>query len=264
MEIKFGVSGLGGKDVAITNLEKYAKLGLKACEVAFTYSVYLKKDDAIEIGKKARELGISLSIHAQYFVNLNSLDAQKRGASRSRILKCCEIGHYLSDDGEPVRVVFHPGFYSGDRDSAFDNIKKGILTMQDEIKSRKWNVILCAETMGKVNVFGSIEEISRLVKETGCEACIDFAHVMARANGDKRFKEIAKAFSEKKWQCHFSGIVYGDKGEKKHKPTLKEEWKELLDFLHELKGKSEIVIINESPSPVKDAVQGLGIWEKKT
>jgi endonuclease IV len=34
--------------------------------------------------------------------------------------------------------------------------------------------------MGKINVFGSVEEISDLVKETGCSFCIDFAHILAR------------------------------------------------------------------------------------
>ena len=35
-------------------------------------------------------------------------------------------------------------------------------------------------------------------------------------------------------------------------------------FIEGLKEKKEIVIINESPSPVEDTVKGLGIWEKKT
>ena len=128
------------------------------------------------------------------------------------------------------------------------------------IKKEKWNVEICAETMGKINVFGSLEEISRLAKETGCGFCIDFAHVMARYGGERRFEDIAKLFPQKRWQCHFSGIIYGDKGERKHKPTPKEEWEKLLKFLKGL--DKEMVIVNESPLPLEDSLIGLKRWEK--
>ena len=62
----------------ISNLEKYSELGLKACEIAFTYGVYIKnKEDAEKIGRKARELDIELSIHAPYWINLNSKEKKK-------------------------------------------------------------------------------------------------------------------------------------------------------------------------------------------
>ena len=85
MTIKFGPAGLGPVATAEKTLEKYHKLGLKACEIAFTYSVYIKnEEDALRIGKKAKELGISLSIHAPYFINLNSKEKVKREASKGR------------------------------------------------------------------------------------------------------------------------------------------------------------------------------------
>jgi deoxyribonuclease IV len=87
MEIKIGPAGLGPVKIAEKTLEEYAKLGFKACEIAFTYSVYIKnKKDAERIGKKASKLGISLSIHAPYFVNLNSAEKEKREATKKRIL----------------------------------------------------------------------------------------------------------------------------------------------------------------------------------
>lgn len=55
---------------------------------------------------------------------------------------------------------------------------------------------LCPEIMGKVNVFGSIDEITDLVKDTGCGFCIDFAHVLARY-GEHKFEDIKKAFPQK-------------------------------------------------------------------
>jgi len=255
MDIRFGPAGMGGAEEAISNLEEFHKSGLRACEIAFTYSVYLDKEDAVKIGRVADKLGILLSIHAPYFINLNSKEQKKIEASKSRILKCCEIGHYLG----AKRVVFHSGYY-GDmtNEETYKNIKRAVLEIIDVIKKEKWNVEICPEIMGKRNVFGSIEEIARLHKETGCGFCIDFAHVLARY-GKYEFDLIERSFREKKWHCHFSGIVYGDKGEKHHKRTSEEDWNKLFEFLKKL--DKEIVIINESPEPVKDSLEGLKIWK---
>ena len=48
MPVKFGPAGLGKVKDAISNLKTYQNLGLKACEIAFTYGAYIKKEDAIK------------------------------------------------------------------------------------------------------------------------------------------------------------------------------------------------------------------------
>lgn len=256
-EVKFGPAGLGPVDTAIKTLEEYHKLGLKACEIAFTYSIYIKKDEAKVIGEKAKELGIQLTIHAPYFINLNSDDKIKIENSKKRILLCLEIGTYL----DAKFVVFHSGFYGkGTKEEAYKTIKKNILELQKIRKEKSYTPELAPETMGKINVFGSIEEISQLVRDTQCSACIDFAHILARSQGDYRFKETFNLFKDlKKIHIHFSGMIYGDKGEKKHKKTPKEEWKKLLENLPRDK---DISIINESPDMIEDSVEGKKIYEK--
>ena len=255
MSIRFGPASLGPVKDAEDFLEELHENGLKACEIAFTYSVYLKPEDAVRIGKRAKELDIELSIHGSFFINLNASDKAKLEASKKRILDACEIGELLG----AKCVVFHPGFYGKDREGAYENIRDGVVELMGVRKEKGWKIELAPETMGKVNVFGSVEEISRLVRETGCGFCIDFAHVLAR---EKKidYGKIARLFPQEKWHCHFSGIVYGDKGERNHKTTLKDEW---VDLLKELKkvGK-DVRIINESPTMLEDAVDGLGIWEK--
>lgn len=254
MSIKFGPAGIGPVKEAKINLESFAKNGLKACEVAFTYQVYIDEKDAEEIGEKASELGIELSIHAPYYVNLNSEEKPKREATKKRILECCRIGNALG----AKKVVFHPGYYGKNKEEAYETIKKGILEIMAEIKKKGWKIEIAPETMGKVNVFGSVEEISKLAKETGCSFCLDFAHILAR---DKKidFEKIIALFPGKKWHLHFSGIIYGDKGERSHRKTEKNEWKNLLKNLPKDK---EIVIINESPDMVNDSIEGLEICQK--
>lgn len=254
MSIRFGPAGLGPIKTAEKMLEAYAQKGLRACELAFTYGIYIKsKEDALRIGKKAKVLDIQLSIHAPYYVNLNSAEKEKREATKKRILDCCEVGELMG----AYAVVFHPGYYGKDRSATYEVVRNGVSGLMHEIEKRKWKIKIAPETMGKVNVFGSAEEISRLVKDTGCEFCIDFAHILAR---DKKvdYTKVEKLFPQKKWHVHFSGIVYGEKGEKHHKTTEKEEWKVLLKNLPKDK---DIVIINESPTLVEDSMEGLRIWQ---
>jgi deoxyribonuclease IV len=254
MTINFGPAGIGPVKEAISNLEMYHKLGLKACEIAFTYGIYIKKkEDAVEIGKRAKELGIKLSIHAPYWINLNSLDKKKVEESKKRILDCCKVGTLM----KAHRVVFHPGYYSGmEKAEAYENIKNRILEMQEEIKKEKYTPKLAPETSGKINVFGSVGEISRLVRDTGCSFCIDFAHVLARYKS-YRFEETLSEFKKaKNLHIHFSGIEYGEKGEKYHKKTPVKDLKKLIS---ELPKDREITIINESPYPIEDSVLGLRI-----
>jgi deoxyribonuclease-4 len=254
VKISFGPSGVGSVEGFVETIQHFHEEGLTAAEIAFVHSVYLKKEKAIDIGKKIPR-DFHLSIHAPYYINLNAKEKDKLEASKKRILDCCEIGHYLG----AKNIVFHAGFYSEmEKEQAYQNIKEQVLDLMEEVRKNKWNVELCPEVMGKINVFGSIEEISRLAKETGCGFCIDFAHVLARYKTNE-FNLIKSSFPQKKWHCHFSGIVYGEKGEKNHRVTELSEWRDLLKFLEGL--DKEITIINESPEPEKDSLKGLHLLE---
>ena len=263
MGIKFGPAGIGSVKEAESVLEEYHKKGIQAAEIPFTYAVFIKhKEDAVRIGKKAKELGIELSIHAQYWINLNSEEKEKREASMKRILDCCEMGHYL---GVKV-VVFHAGYYTNkglngeDKEKSYQTIKSAVEEIMKTIKQKGWDIKIAAETMGRVNVFGSIEEVSRLVKETGCGFCIDFAHILAREK-EVDYEKIEKLFPQKEWHCHFSGIVYGEKGEKHHKKTEKEAWRELIKNIKHLEKSKNLRIINEAPTPFIDCVDGLKVYQ---
>jgi deoxyribonuclease IV len=145
-----------------------------------------------------------------------------------------------------------------DEDISYNNIKKSILEMKEEIKKNRWKINIGPETMGKVNVFGSIEQISRLAKETSCSFCLDFAHILAREK-KVNYERINNLFGGyDSWHCHFSGIEYGDKGEKRHLKTSNEAWKELLKNLPKNK---EITIINESPEMTEDSKEGLYLYK---
>lgn len=256
MTLAIGPAGLGPVKTALATLEQYHAKGFRACEIAFTYSVYITREaDARAIGAKAKALGIALSIHAPYFINLNADDPKKRVATHQRIMECCKVGAWLGAH----RVVFHPGYYGKQRETSYATIKAGIRALMEEVQKHRWNILLAPETMGKVNVFGSLDEIAHLVSDTGCSFCIDFAHLLAR-DKEVDYARVKTIFPQKHWHVHFSGIVYGDKGEKHHKPTEKEEWKTLLA---ELPKDTTITLVNESPTMMDDCVEGLALARQK-
>ncbi|MEA3329688.1 MAG: TIM barrel protein [Nanoarchaeota archaeon] len=261
-KIRFGTAGIGKISEIEETFENYNKLGIRATEIEFVQGIYLHKqrhkNEIEKIKKLSEKLDIKLSIHAPFWVNLNSNDEEKIEASKKRILDSCEVGEMLGVE----RVVFHPAFYNGkEKEETYIKVREEILKIMEIINKKGWKVKLAPETTGKVNVFGSVEEILRLVKDTGCEFTLDFSHVFARNNGDITYEEIIKKFKGfKRLHCHFSGIEYSSKGEIRHKNTEESYWEELLGALKNT--GQEFVIINEAPEPEKDCVKGIKIWEE--
>lgn len=256
-KILIGPAGTGGAE--IETFEKLKELGLDAVEIEFTYGVWMKKEQALKIKEVNKKLGLKLSIHASYFINLNSADKQKIGASRARILAACEIGHHLAQDNKhKTNIVFHAGFYQKDsKEVTYKNVKEQILKLQEEIKEKGFNVNLCPETTGKASQFGDLDELIILMKETKCHICVDFSHLKARYNGEIDYDSIMTKLeplsARERIHAHFSGIEYTAKGERRHLPVVDKEVKELFAQLK--KHNISVTIICEAPSPLADAIR---------
>jgi len=257
MNIKFGPAGVGSVKEVEKKFSDYKKVGITVAEIPFTYGVYIKTEgDAKKVKAAAEKYGITLTIHAPYWINLNSEEKEKVEGSKKRLLDSLKVGTWLG----AKFVVFHPGYYGKKgKEETYEKIKEEILDLQKIRKEKGYGPELAPETTGKLNVFGSIEETSQLVRDTKCSFTIDFAHILAREK-DYNFERVKKAFKDSKhWHIHFSGIEYGEKGEKKHKATEIEEIKKVLKNLPENK---TYTMINEAPDPVADAVKTIKIYEK--
>jgi len=238
-----GSDGLGN----LKGIRKVARMQLDCMEVEFTYGVRMSTDTAREAGALAKAKGIILSVHAPYYINLASDEKEKIRASKQRILDSCQRAHALGAQN----VVFHAGFYQQKTiDRTYALIKKAILEIQNKISKNKWKVQLCPEITGKPSQFGSVEELLKLMKATGCSICVDFAHLYARDQGDIDYAKVLRKLP-KKFHAHFSGIEYGSKGERKHLKTTKKFFEPLAEAL--LKTKRDVTLICESPQPYKDA-----------
>ena len=253
--IKLGPAGSSGLG-SLEGIKMVKKLKLQAMEIEFTYGVKMSCEKAKEVGSLAKELGIALSVHAPYYINLASNEKIKVRDSKKRILDSVERAHYLG--AKPV--VFHGGFYQKrTQEETYRLIKNEIKDLLKTIKKNKWKTTIALETTGKKSQFGSLEELLKLKKETGCEICVDFSHLLARDGKIDYGKTLNRLKKVKHIHAHFSGIEYTDKGERRHIIT---EEKVIIPFVKELiKKKVDITIINESPDPIGDTLKTKKIAE---
>jgi deoxyribonuclease-4 len=177
MEVeKIGPAGSGGLG-NLKGIQKVARMKLDCMEVEFTYGVRMSMPDARAVGALAKEKGVVLSVHAPYYINLASDEKEKIVASKKRILDSCERADALG----ARNVVFHAGFYQKKTGAqTYRLVKKAMLEIQRKINKKRWPVKLCPEITGKPSQFGSLEELLKLMQDTGCGICVDFAHLYAR------------------------------------------------------------------------------------
>ena len=235
----------------LKGLRQAQELGITAMEMEWVQSVPKNAEHVEQVGILARELGITLTIHAPYYVNLNSPEKEKLIASKSRILQALTMGEIAGARS----VCVHAAFYLGmEPAKALDNVRRAV----DDIMKKKEkffpSVNLALETMGKPSQFGTLEEVLTISKEFGIYPCVDPAHMHARTNGlinsaaewnamfDTYEKYLGKK-SLKNLHMHFSGIAYGLKGEKHHLPLQESDakWKEFLTVLKKRKIEGTVV-----------------------
>ena len=261
MKVCIGPGGIGSDYTA--NFKRFAKNGLGCAEVEFTHSIYMKNNKiAKAVGEAAKKHKIDLSVHCPYYINLISADKMKIGASKKRIITSAERGHHMGAD----YVVFHSGFFQDmDRKDVAEKIAEQIGKIQDVIKEKGWKINLAPELTGKASQFGSVDELMWLVKKTNCYFCVDFAHEFARNVGKIDYPGLFEKLKDfKHLHCHFSGIEFGPKGEKRHQVVEKGFFiplaQELLKW-EALGGGEEqrtATIISESPVTWEDSVKMKG------
>ncbi len=276
LKILFGTAGtpttVTGRG-SLEGIREVNKLGLGCFEFEFVQSARMRSELAEECGTVAKNLGVSLSAHAPYYVNLISEDKAKRKASVQRILATCEI---LSWAGGK-EVVFHPGFYGKlGKKKAFEEMKAGFGELVDAVKEAKFSCVLAPETTGKHSAWGSLEETAAMCKEFGFEKVrptIDFGHLHARLNGGiKKREDFARILDHvqaelgrvalENLHCHLTGIKYSEKGELKHlevsskSPDYALLWPELVER------KCAGTLISESPNIEADALKMKKEFEK--
>ena len=201
-------------------------MGLDCYEYQCGRGVNIGEEKAKELGIKAKEAGISLSLHAPYYISMSSVEEEKRLNSINYILASAKAVNAMGGD----RIVVHTGSCGKiTREQALslalDTMKKAIDALDREGLS---HIHICPETMGKVNQLGTLNEVLELCRlDERLIPCIDFGHLNARDLGilktasdfENIFTSIKNALGTDRLKCfhsHFSKIEYTTGGEKRH------------------------------------------------
>ncbi|MCA9397322.1 TIM barrel protein [candidate division WWE3 bacterium] len=207
----------------INGLTKVKELGLDGIEVPFGRGIFMKKQEQIdEATKVAKELQLSLTIHAPYYINLNAKEQEKIDASIERIMQSARIGNQIGASS----VCFHAGYTLGnDPKDVIINMRKSLDVLSSMLKDEGITLDIRPETAGKLTQMGNLEETLALCHGyEQIKPCIDFAHLMATSNGKindyNSFCTILETIKSERGESalkdmhiHAGSVAFGEKGE---------------------------------------------------
>ena len=272
MRALFGVAGVpeefyeSGLKSTVQAPGMVARYGLDCFEYQCGHGVQLSAGTAGKIRAKAEEHGVSLSLHAPYYISLSSSDEQIREKSVGHILKSARA---LTDLGG-VRMVVHSGSLSGmQRGEALELAADTLRRAQRALDENGYgNIVLCPETMGKIGQLGTAEDVAYLCGvDERMTPTIDFGHLNARTFGALRekadFLAVLDLFIDalgmermRRFHCHFSRIAWSNGGEKAHLTFADESYgPPHIPFLEAVceRGLAPVVICESAGTQAKDA-----------
>lgn len=270
--IRFGPAG---RDDVFPTLHKsslempayLAEKGLDAFEYQCGHGVRISETVAKALGKKAEEHGVTLSLHAPYYISLASAEEAKRENSVSYILQAARAVSWMGGD----RIVVHPGGAgNGSREDALELAAETLRRAREKLDAEKLaHVRICPETMGKTNQLGTLGEVLALcAADERMLPCIDFGHLNARTGGRySTYEQMAEILDEleatlgkeraKRFHAHFSKIEYTAKGGEKRHLTFEDteygpDFAPLAKLLRE-RGMEPTVICESAGTQIADA-----------
>ncbi|MEM1681758.1 MAG: TIM barrel protein [Sulfolobales archaeon] len=252
----------------IEGIKRVAELGLNAMELEFVRGINISLETAAKAREVSKELGVVLTAHAPYFINLLSDKSDVRRASIERIVESAKVAYMAG----AWSVVFHPGYYGkyGSEEAVRvvkDSLKNVVKTLTD-MGVKVW---VRPETMGGLAEVGSLDEVLSIVEGLDMALpAIDFAHLYARSigkiNSAEGFREVLAEVEKrlgsealKNSHIHMSGIAYGERGERAHLNFDESQfnWVAAIEVLKEF--SVEGVVISESPNLEEDALKILNV-----
>ena len=202
-----------------------ARQGLDCYEYQCGKGVHIGEEAARKLGKAAVETGISLSLHAPYFINLANPEPESLKKTIGYITQAC----FAADCMGAKRVVIHSGALMKRtrreaQEIALRSLKEVIAACDD---AGYGHIALCPETMGKINQLGDLDEVLELCTlDERLVPCIDFGHLYARSLGADdgaeayvrmldRVEEFLGPERASKFHSHFSHIQFTPNGGEK-------------------------------------------------
>jgi deoxyribonuclease-4 len=273
-KVLFGPAGY--PDDARGNLKRVFEIleeaGVNALEYAAVHGLRTTEEKAKHIGDLAKQNGITMSMHAAYYINLASKNPDIRERSRQRLVKALKYAPLM----DVKRIVFHPGTQGGlTPEEAHIVVRDALRSVWEEAGHLGGGAFLAPEIAGKIVMYGSVDQIIDLCQDVeGCIPTIDWAHLYARSQGHvndrenyqkilTKFESELGSFFVDNMHFHISGITFTERGEVSHQP-LGEKWGPdlypLIEIVHEVGYKPTFIC--ESPNPLQGALFAKYIFEQ--
>lgn len=250
------------------DLPQYLKeLGLNGYEVEYGRGVRISEASKA-LPKIAEENGICVTLHAPYFISLSSVEEEKRQNSVGYILESAKAAKLVGAS----KIVVHSGSCSKmSRAEAVYLAKQTLTNAQKALDENGLSdIVICPETMGKINQLGTLEEVLELcgVDERFLPT-VDFGHLNARTlGGIKSRDDYAKMLDLienelgherlSRMHIHFSKIEYTGGGEKKHLTFADKQYgpqyEPLLEEIHK-RGLEPSIICESDGTQAEDAAE---------
>ena len=230
MSAKFGPAGNAGNFPFKSSVQApgwLSSLGLDAYEYQCGKGLSIREETARMLGSAAREHGISLSLHAPYFINLANPDPASLKKTVGYIVAACQAADWMGAG----RVVIHSGaLMKRTRREAMDIAVPSLREVLHACDGAGYgHIALCPETMGKLNQLGDLDEVLELCTlDARLVPTVDFGHLYARSLGElegheacarmlDRIQAVLGADRARRFHSHFSKIEFTPKGgEKMH------------------------------------------------
>ena len=279
MAVSFGPGGNSisfGKKKFPEDLPEYLKeLGLNGYEIECGRGVRIAEKTYKLLPDIIKEHGIYLSLHTPYFISLSSENEETRLNSLNYIKDSALAAHKLG----ARKIVIHSGSCAKmTREQALKLAKDTLSRAQKMLDEEGLSdIIICPETMGKINQLGTLSEVLELCKvDDRFLPCVDFGHLNARTLGAIKTKEdYSKLLDEiedklghdrlKNFHVHFSKIMYTAGGEKAHLTFEDKEYGPQFEPLMELfaeRGLEPSVICESAGTQAEDASKMRKYYDK--
>jgi len=233
-------------------------LELDAIQVQFVRGIRTVEEEALEVGRVAREANVEVHVHAPYYTNLAGDETNVEMAFDKII-----TAGAMADAMGARTLAIHCGLYNdAGLEKTKELIAQNVGEIRDAFKEDGLKVKLGLETSGKQAIFGSLEEILDICKAVpGVVPVLDFAHIHARTNGSLQTQEdFQKVFDACKflnldqYVVHFTGILYDNGNERHHLPIKKGDlrFEPLVECI--LDNDYNVSLISHSPILEHDAM----------
>ena len=180
--LRFGPARVLSRESPDEAIELLRERGYTANEIDFESGFWMDYPWAEEFGKLARKRRIALSVHAPIAGFMGHVERDRKHGMATGMLDH-SAGIAKVAGAEPV--VFHPGFLLGrTRKQTVASVVSQLGDFRKRIEAKDRGVAFGIEIMGRVNDFGSLDDILGISSRLGwVRPVIDFAHLHATSDG---------------------------------------------------------------------------------